>query len=97
MIRAELWAIRFVFNLCKDRNWEGVPAETNFLTTVKLKEGEEDEEKHPERILFWLKIVGVSLGKWTRGVVHILIEGNNRCADKLARMGERAVRMFGAT
>ncbi|KAM7487446.1 hypothetical protein LguiB_024930 [Lonicera macranthoides] len=95
MIKAELWAIRYALKLCKERNWEGVPIESDCQTAVLLIQGEEDEENHPDRIL--IEDCRKLITEMNTAVSHIFREAN-RCADKLAKLGvnqgEREVRML---
>ena len=51
ILKAELWAIKQAFKLCKEKGWAGAPVESDCLPAVELINDNTELPNHPERIL----------------------------------------------
>ena len=81
-LKAELWGIRRVLLLCKERNWKGIQLESNYLNAVNFITGDEVEgPTHSNQIL--IDDCKELIVETNASLVHILREAN-RCADILA-------------
>lgn len=82
-ITAELWGIRQVLKLVKERRWEDVEIESDSVIVVELVNGTKNVDNHSERMLIE---AGRTLKAEINAEIFRIYRKANKCTDKLAKV-----------